>query len=572
MRENGHPEGTSPTLPETKGVRFPRYTRLRRNAIILTTLVALTPLAILTGVNYLQDAQAFRAETRYEVSRILSDTKRTLDFVIEERRSVLSLILSEHSFDGLASDAALKATLNNLKKSFGGFVDLGLILSDGNQIYYAGPYDLKNKNYRDQDWFHEVILREEYVSDVFLGYREIPHFVIAFKKEREDGDFYILRATLDMDLLTEQIQSLRLERNTEAFIVTQEGILQTSSRFYGDALEQVDFEVPPHIRSSGAVEERKDPSQLTMLGYDSVKNSPFILVVEKRQETPLRHWLTHRSRLLWYLAVSVVLILVVVVYFSNVTVKQLREADLRRAKIFHNIEYTNKMATIGRLASGVAHEINNPLAIINEKAGLLKDMASFQDGYPQKEKTLSLVDSILSSVDRCSRVTHRLLGFARRMDSKNELIDLRILLEEVVGFQTTEIAHRSISINYDIHPGLPSIESDRGQLQQVFLNIINNAIAAVKDGGKIDIGVQPASESTVAVTIRDDGTGIPSENMKYIFEPFFSTKGEFGTGLGLSITHDIVEKLGGRIDVESTYGVGTCFTVTLPMKRAEFGG
>lgn len=553
-------------------MRFPRYRRLRRNAIILTTLVALTPLAILTGVNYLQDADAFRAESRYEVSRILSDTKRTLDFVIEERRSVLSLILSEHSFDALSSDAALKATLNNLKKSFGGFIDLGLITSDGNQIYYTGPYDLKNKNYRDQDWFHEVILREAYVSDVFLGFREIPHFVIAFKKEKEDGDFYILRATLDMSLLTQQIQSLTLDRNTEVFIINDEGILQTSSLFYGNVLEKVDLEIPTRIRSPNAVVEKTAGSQLTMLGYEFVANSPFILVVEKRQETPFRHWLSHRSRLLWYLVVSVVLILVVMVYFANFTVKQLREADLRRAKIFHNIEYTNKMATIGRLASGVAHEINNPLAIINEKAGLLKDMASFKADYPQKEKTLQLVDSILNSVDRCSKVTHRLLGFARRMDAKKELIDLRSLLEEVASFQTTEVAHRNITMHYDIPPDLPSIESDRGQLQQVFLNIINNAIAAVKDGGSVDIRAGWHSDGMLAVTIRDNGSGIPKENLKYIFEPFFSTKGEFGTGLGLSITHDIVEKLGGRIDVESEPGVGTSFTVTLPVKRTEFGG
>jgi signal transduction histidine kinase len=253
-------------------------------------------------------------------------------------------------------------------------------------------------------------------------------------------------------------------------------------------------------------------------------------------------------------------------------VKQLREADLKRAKMFHNIEYTNKMATIGRLASGVAHEINNPLAIINEKAGLLKDMASFKADFPQQEKTLQLVGSILNSVDRCSKVTHRLLGFARRMDAKKELIDVRTLLEEVAGFQTTEIAHRNITIAYDILPEFPPIESDRGQLQQVFLNIFNNAIAAVRDGGRIDICAGRHADGMLAVTIRDNGSGIPEENLKYIFEPFFSTKGEFGTGLGLSITHDIVEKLGGRIDVESEPGIGTSFTVILPMRRAEFGG
>jgi two-component system NtrC family sensor kinase len=253
-------------------------------------------------------------------------------------------------------------------------------------------------------------------------------------------------------------------------------------------------------------------------------------------------------------------------------VKRLREADVRRAKMFHSIEYTNKMATIGRMAAGVAHEINNPLAIINEKAGLIKDIISLDVEFPHREKIAKLTDSVLNSVDRCSKVTHRLLGFARRMDARKELIEVRSLLEEVVSFQTTEAAHRNISINYHLPEDIPSIESDRGQLQQVFLNIINNAIAAVPDGGRIDIVVPASVDNNVSVMIKDNGSGIPEENLRHIFEPFFSTKGEFGTGLGLSITQDIVTNLGGRIEVRSKVGEGTAVTVTLPRNRVEYGG
>jgi signal transduction histidine kinase len=114
---------------------------------------------------------------------------------------------------------------------------------------------------------------------------------------------------------------------------------------------------------------------------------------------------------------------------------------------------------------------------------------------------------------------------------------------------------------------LPTIESDRGQLQQVFLNILSNAIAAVDDGGRIDISAKLEDEDTVAITIADNGPGIPEEHLKRIFEPFFSTKAEYGTGLGLSITFGLVEKLGGRIDVQSEVGHGASFTVRLPVTR-----
>jgi two-component system NtrC family sensor kinase len=166
-------------------------------------------------------------------------------------------------------------------------------------------------------------------------------------------------------------------------------------------------------------------------------------------------------------------------------------------------------------------------------------------------------------VDRCSKVTHRLLGFAKRMEDNIEVVDLRSLLEEVVGFQNTEIAHRNLKVNFNFDNNLPTIESDRGQLQQVFLNIINNAFAAVEDGGIIDIGAASSAENEVTVTITDNGSGIPEENLQYIFEPFYSTKGQFGTGLGLSITRDIIDKLGGKIDVQSEVGKGTIFSVKL---------
>ena len=557
--------------PELAGTRMPRYRRLRRKMVAITSVVALAPLVILTAINYLQDREAYRVESRFAVSRILSNTKRTLEFVVEERRSALALVISDQSYPELSSDTALAVTLQHLKNSFGGFVDLGMINSEGRQEYYTGPYNLKDRNYQDQTWFHEVVLRGSYVSDVFMGHRNFPHFVVAVKHERGVDDFYILRATIDMELINRQVQSLNLDRSTDAFIINRQGVLQTESIFYGGVLEKAELEVPTGSHSREVIEEFKENGHWVTSGYAYIEGTPFILMAIHRLENPFLHWLGRRSDVLWFLLVSSALILGVILYSSSQMARQLREADLRRARAFHNIEYTNKMATIGRMAAGVAHEINNPMAIINEKAGLLRDVVGFADDFPQKEKTLGLVDSILRSVDRCSKVTHRLLGFARRMEIRKESISLPDLIKEVAGFQRTEAMHRNIEINFDFEDNLAPIESDRGQLQQVFLNIMTNAFAAVDDGGRVDISARMRSDGWVAVTIKDNGSGISEENLAHIFEPFFSTKGEFGTGLGLSITRDIVEKLGGKIEVDSELGKGTRFTVVLPLKKMEFG-
>jgi signal transduction histidine kinase len=232
--------------------------------------------------------------------------------------------------------------------------------------------------------------------------------------------------------------------------------------------------------------------------------------------------------------------------------------------MLHRMEFTAKMATIGRLAASVAHEINNPLAIINEKAGLLRDLVFHTENHPHRDKTLSCLDWITKSVERCGGVTHRLLGFTRRMETDGEPIDLAELLRDVLGFTGKEATHRNITITTHFADDTPHVVGDRGPLQQVFLNIINNAFAAVRDGGTIELAVRSPRPGWVAASVRDDGKGIPEDQLPFIFEPFFSTKGKFGTGLGLSITYDLVQRMGGRIDIRSKLGEGTTVHVELP--------
>jgi len=198
----------------------------------------------------------------------------------------------------------------------------------------------------------------------------------------------------------------------------------------------------------------------------------------------------------------------------------------------------------------------------------LHDLVNIPDNdFPGKVKYNKLIGSITKSVDRCSTITHRLLGFAKRIDTQIERIDLEHLIKEVLGFLAKESEIRNISIKYNVEDNLPSIKSDKGQLQQVFLNIINNSFEAIEDGSTIDITFDVVNEDKVAVTISDKGRGIPAKDLERIFEPFFTTKNEKGTGLGLSITYGIVEKLGGDIRVDSQVGKGTSFTVTLPVKK-----
>lgn len=226
-----------------------------------------------------------------------------------------------------------------------------------------------------------------------------------------------------------------------------------------------------------------------------------------------------------------------------------------------------KLASLGTLAAGVAHEINNPLAIINEKAGLMQDLMELSKNVPRKDKYLDIISSILESVNRCRTITHRLLGFARGTEINVEGFDISTAVSDVIGFLEQEITDREIRVQRFLDPYLPAVTSDKAQFQQVFLNIIKNAIDAVDTGGVIVVSSVADGDDAVAVVIADNGPGIPEDRIKRIFEPFFTTKEKGkGTGLGLSITYGIVRRLGGEITVESEVGRGTSFRIKIPLK------
>jgi len=543
-----------------------RYRNLLVRSGLSIAAVAVFPLVIMTLINYHQYQEAFHKEMIRPISRLTTNAKRSLEFFLSERSSALTMVIREKSIEELRNQKNLNRLLENMKSSFGGFVDLGLIDSEGNQISYAGPYQLQGKNYSGQDWFHEVSLRGVYVSDVFLGYRRFPHFVIAVKSGTDPGDAYIIRATFDTAVINEKILDVESHPYDDAFIVNQNGVLQTPSRFYGGVLEMLSIPVPPASYRAKVIETEDARGNPLVIGYAYVARSPFVVMKLSRPGAMQAGWISLRQELVLFLIGSIILVLGVVLWGTRYMVNRIREVDIKRATIFHKMEYTNKMAAIGRLGAGVAHEINNPLSIISEKAGLLKDLLTMSDSTPPKEKLTNLVDSVLKSVDRCSKITHRLLGFAKHMDVQHEKISLKILIQEVLSFLEKEASYRNLKIDLDIPKGLPTIESDRNQLQQVFLNLINNAFAAVSDDeGAINISVRETGDGRIETSIADNGTGISADNLDHIFEPFFTTKKGHGTGLGLSITYGIVEKLGGEIRVKSKVGEGTTFTVVLPI-------
>ncbi|HEX5037691.1 MAG TPA: ATP-binding protein [bacterium] len=220
---------------------------------------------------------------------------------------------------------------------------------------------------------------------------------------------------------------------------------------------------------------------------------------------------------------------------------------------------SEKMAAIGMLAGGVAHEINNPLAGILAFAQLLKNELN----NPEAQGDLNEIEQ---AAKRCKKIVEDLLMFARP-HGETELKEFSLVdaLDQILPLAKLNLKHRNVSMTTEYEAGLPPVKGNSARLQQVFLNLINNAAQSMEKGGDVGVRIFPGAKGSQAVVeVRDQGCGIRKEDMAKIFDPFYTTKGREGTGLGLSICYSIISDHAGKLEVESEPGVGSVFRVILP--------
>jgi two-component system NtrC family sensor kinase len=266
-------------------------------------------------------------------------------------------------------------------------------------------------------------------------------------------------------------------------------------------------------------------------------------------------------------------IIVTAYVISKRMVKIIAKTDDENRMMNQQVIETGKLASIGELAAGIAHEINNPVAIMVEEAGWIEDLLEEEEFKESKnlEELKRALTQINTQGKRCKGITHKLLSFARKTDSKIHNVEINTLIKEIVSISIQMAKYSNINIETELQEGLPYVEISPAEMQQVLLNLFNNAIYAMeKTGGTIKIGTKLSQleKDNIVIIVEDNGPGIPESNLPRIFDPFFTTKpvGK-GTGLGLSICYGIVQKMGGKIDVQSAVDVGTRFRIWIPFQK-----
>jgi two-component system, NtrC family, sensor kinase len=547
------------------------YQTLRIKIIAMTLFFSLIPLFALGVTIYYQFDTAYTSKIMEALKTLCQNRRNSIELFFDERIAQLITVANTQSLDRLKDEEYLKKVFDTMQSRSKSFLDLGVIDDEGNHVAYVGPYyeKLKSVNYHNEAWFRAAMSYGVHVSDVFLGFRKIPHFIIAVTGINGNRR-WILRATINSEIIDNIIHHSQVGKRGDAFIINRSNVLQTASRFSGKLFEHPNG--PDFSSAMGTnVEEIRVGGEQTLFATCPITNPKWVLVLREDPQEEMAPLFKARYAEALILIAGIFLVVVGTVFTTRSMMNELIRMEQEKAASDDLMVQSAKMAALGKMAAGIAHEINNPLAIIGEKAGWMKDLLEKEDikESPNLMEFEDCIKKIERQVDRSRTITHRLLRFGRRMEPTEEMVDVNQILAETITFLENEAHYRDISIHTTYDDKLPRVTTDSAQLQQVFLNIINNAIDAIGKGGSINLktSYDGANHGNVLIEISDNGPGIPKETLGKIFDPFFTTKSaQEGTGLGLSISYSIIEKLGGKITVASEEGKGTIFTIYVPAR------
>lgn len=554
------------------------YSAVRKNILISMILVPGIPFIFILIIGSYYFTTSLETNTILRMERIAEDHCLMIDSFLKERKTDLEFIADSYSFLKLSHLEELDILFANLQKKSNAFVDLGIFNEAGVHVAYHGIYKLKGKIYKDADWFKEVVKQGYYISNVFLGYRRIPHFVIAVAKEKE-GEKWIIRATIDTLMFSNLVKKVRIGRTGEAYILNSKGILQTERRSGGNLMDKLadNISLLEHETGIHTFISKDAAGKKYLYATSWLKEKKWLLLVRQEKDDAFSTLHTAVYIIIFIMLIGGFIIIGVAFYMTNRIVNKVERMDTEKENLGQQLIGASRLAEIGKMSTGFAHEINNPLQIMKSEQALidlnmeeLKKSHNLEELESFKELEDSM-DQIKFQISRCARITQAILKFGRQDEPVLQDIDLQQIIREVAGMVDKRAKDSDVLIKKDIEPDVPSIKGDPSQLQQVLVNLFNNAIYAIEEqhgsiGGELLITVKSQKNEMIEILVKDNGCGISSENFEKVFSPFFTTKAVGkGTGLGLSVCYGIIKNMKGTMKVKSEEGKGTTFIIQLPV-------
>lgn len=555
----------------------PHYASVSKKILYTFLIVSFLPLLIMTGSVLYQSDHFFHEKVRNQLEYLAKIHTVTIDTFLKERLSNIRFFTANRSYEELSDEHYLQLMLDRLKDEYGPvFSDLGVVDQNGRQVAYAGPFRLEKADYSEAKWFKNAISSPSYVSDVFMGLRGTPHFIVTVRKEWH-GKPWILRTTIDFRSFNNIVENLRIGKTGFAFILNKEGEFQTETLAdvkVGKASYLALFDADSRNEKDQIhFFERSDLTGIkTIYVTAPLKNGDWLMVLQQLSEDAFSDLRKTQAIAFLNLVLGSIAIIASGIVLSQLVKHRLVREDKEKELMNQQIVESGKLASLGELAAGIAHEINNPVAIMVEEAGWIGDLLeeeTFQESDNLEEFRRALKQINTQGI-RCRDITQKLLSFARKSENRTSVVQINHLIDEVVGISGQHARYNNVTIETQYAENLPLIDVSQTEIQQVLLNLINNALDAMeKTGGRIQVGTR-MEEDHIVIEVADNGPGIPKTNLGRVFDPFYTTKpvGK-GTGLGLSICYGIISRMGGQIKVTSTVGAGTTFYVHLPHGEAK---
>ncbi|MEW6586994.1 MAG: cache domain-containing protein, partial [Nitrospirota bacterium] len=479
------------------------YRSLMKSMLLLGFMLPFLPMTLVGGVIYYQFSNAYQKNVLAQMREATLKSKHIIDDFLMEKLNDTRFIAAAFSLDDLRKISALEGILEQLNtENESVFSALELVDGAGIPVANAGTPLPPTRSYTETPWFHEAMHARTFISDVSSDAQGHSYFTMAVRKDVM-GEPWVLRSIIPVEAFNRTLKEAGIGTTGNAFILNREGQYQTNppegerlgEKDVSDLLSDVSMRAESGISTT---QDADSSGNETTYAATSLKNGNWVIVCRQNLSESLSGLNTAKRVTLATILLSTLFLATNALRLSKKTIHRIELADKNKQKMNERMFQTGKLASIGELAAGIAHEINNPVAIMVEEAGWIDDLLQeeeFREGKNLAEFKRSL-GQIRIQGKRCKEITHKLLSFARKTDFTLQRVRLNELVEDIVAISAKRAKYCGVVVRTDIQDGLPDLYLPQTEIQQVLLNLINNSLDAMGEkGGTLSVCAWLQNES-----------------------------------------------------------------------------